>query len=144
MQGFKLLARKNPNVSQLFGMVQQDLIKEGRADGLMTQQVTGRQLNMMEFTRMIEKLRHQHLETAKQKEEFIKAPKVTVNLAYDHTRKDIGVLIRLNSLIKRLEVIKYLIGNWKPVAKKYATMTDQVAYVQRKLDLLNEAKIMHF
>lgn len=60
MQGFKLLARKNPNVSQLFGMVQQDLIKEGREDGLMTQQVTGRQLNMMEFTRMIERLRHQH------------------------------------------------------------------------------------
>ena len=54
------------------------------------------------------------------------------------------MLIRLNQLIKRLEVIKYLIGNWKPVAKKYATMTDQVAYVQRKLDLLNEAKIMHF
>lgn len=69
---------------------------------------------------------------------------MNVNLAYDHTRKDIGVLIRLNQLIKRLEVIKYLIGNWKPVAKKYATMTDQVAYVQRKLDLLNEAKIMHF
>ena len=60
MQGFKLLARKNPNVSQLFGMVQQDLIKEGQEESLMTQQVTGRQLNMMEFTRMIEKLRHSH------------------------------------------------------------------------------------
>ena len=51
------------------------------------------------------------------------------------------MLIRLNQLIKRLEVIKYLIGNWKPVTKKYATITDQVAYVQKKLDLLNEAKI---
>ena len=37
MQGFKLLARKNPNVSQLFGMVQQDLVAAGDEDNLMTQ-----------------------------------------------------------------------------------------------------------
>ena len=144
MQGFKLLARKNPNVSQLFGMVQQDLVAAGDEENLLTQQVTGRQLNMMEFQRMIEKLRHQHALKAKQKDEFNEAPKLQINLAYDHTRKDIGVLIRLNSLTKRLEVIKYLIGNWKPVTKKYSTITDQVAYVQRKLELLNEAKILHF
>lgn len=38
---------------------------------------------------------------------------------YDKSQKDIGVLIRLNNLMKRIELIKYLIGNWKPTTKKY-------------------------
>ena len=52
------------------------------------------------------------------------------------------MLIRLNNLAKRLEVVKYLIGNWKPATKKYNTLTEQISYVQRKLELLNEAKII--
>jgi len=52
--------------------------------------------------------------------------------------------LRLNHLKKRLDIIKYLTGNWKPTTKKYATMTDQVVYVQKKLELLNEAKIAYF
>ena len=67
-----------------------------------------------------------------------------MQIAFDRSKKDIGVMIRLNNLAKRLEVVKYLIGNWKPATKKYATMTEQVQYVQRKLELLNEAKILHF
>lgn len=49
---------------------------------------------------------------------------MNINIVYDKSRKDLGVLIRLNNLMKRLEVIKYLIGNWKPTTKKYTTMTE--------------------
>lgn len=63
---------------------------------------------------------------------------------YDKSQKDVGVLLKLNHLKKRLDIIKYLAGNWKPTTKKYATMTEQVRYVQKKLELLNEAKIAYF
>lgn len=46
--------------------------------------------------------------------------------------------------MKRLEVVKYLIGQWRPTTKKYTTMTDQIKYVQKKIELLNEAKLLHF
>jgi len=63
---------------------------------------------------------------------------------YDKSQKDVGVLLKLNHLKKRLEIIKHLTGSWKPTTKKYNTMTEQVRYVQKKLELLNEAKIVHF
>jgi len=46
--------------------------------------------------------------------------------------------------MKRLEIIKYLIGTWKPTPRKYTNMTEQIRYVSRKLELLNEAKIVYF
>lgn len=63
---------------------------------------------------------------------------------YDKSQKDVGVLLKLNHLKKRLEIVKYLTGSWKPTTKKYNTMTEQVKYVQKKLELLNEAKIVYF
>ena len=38
---------------------------------------------------------------------------------YDKSTKDIGVLIKLNNLMKRLELVKYLIGDWKSTNNKY-------------------------
>ena len=99
---------------------------------------------MMEFARLIERLKYAHQQKQIEKEEFNKQPSLQVDISYDKSRKDIGVLIRLNNLQKRLEVVKWLIGVWKPQGKKYSTMTEQVHYVQRKLELLNEAKILHF
>ena len=46
--------------------------------------------------------------------------------------------------MKRLEIIKFLIGSWKPTPRKYTNMTEQIRYVSRKLELLNEAKIVYF
>jgi hypothetical protein len=43
---------------------------------------------------------------------------------YDKKQKDIGVLIRLNNLKKRLDLAKYLIGDWKATNKKYSSITD--------------------
>lgn len=55
-----------------------------------------------------------------------------------------GVLIKLNNLMKRLEVIKYMIGDWKSTNNKYHSMTDQISYIQKKLELLDESKIIYF
>ena len=63
---------------------------------------------------------------------------------YDKGKKDIGVLIKLNNLMKRLELAKYLVGDWKSTNKKYSSITEQIKYVQKKLELLDEAKIMFF
>jgi len=59
MQGFKNMVKSNPNMSQFLGVIRQDFVKEGE-DDLISAQVTGRSINMMEFSRMIEKLRYQH------------------------------------------------------------------------------------
>ncbi len=74
---------------------------------------------MMEFNRMIEKIRYTHNQKQKQKDSWNENPEININIVYDKSRKDLGVLIRLNNLMKRLEVIKYLIGTWKPTTKKY-------------------------
>ena len=63
---------------------------------------------------------------------------------YDKSMKDIGVLIKMNNLMKRLELVKYLIGDWKSTSNKYISITDQIHYVQKKLELLDEAKIVYF
>ena len=38
--------------------------------------------------------------------------------------KDIGVLVKMNNLMKRLELIKYLIGDWKSTSNKFTSITD--------------------
>jgi hypothetical protein len=43
---------------------------------------------------------------------------------YDKSTKGIGALIKLNNLMKRLELVKYLIGDWKSTNNKYHTMTE--------------------
>ena len=68
---------------------------------------------------------------------------IQIDIMYNKTQKDIGVLIKLNSLMKRLELIKFMQGNWKPTNKKYLNMTEQISYVKTRLQLLNEAKIQH-
>jgi hypothetical protein len=50
LQGFKNMAKSNPNISQFLGVVQQDLIKEGVDEAnMISAQVTARQINMMDF-----------------------------------------------------------------------------------------------
>jgi hypothetical protein len=92
----------------------------------------------MEFSRMVEKMKYAHTQKKEEKEEWNENPQVQVNIMYDKSQKDIGVLIKLNHLMKRLELIHYLIGDWKPTPKKYNTVTEQVKYIHRKLELLNE------
>mmetsp|Transcript_24447 Transcript_24447/g.37909 ORF Transcript_24447/g.37909 Transcript_24447/m.37909 type:complete len:105 (+) Transcript_24447:777-1091(+) len=46
--------------------------------------------------------------------------------------------------MKRLEVLKHLIGDWKPTTKKYSNITEQIRYVHRKLELLDENKVAFF
>ena len=48
---------------------------------------------------------------------------------YDKSQKDLGTLIKMNHLMNRLEVIQYLVGDWKSSNNKYVTMTEQIHYV---------------
>ena len=118
------MVRSNPNMSQFLGIVQQDFIKEGEEDNMLSAQVTRRSVNVMEFNSMIEKLKYQHSEKLQQKESFNQNPQLQVNIMYNKSQKDIGALIKLNNLQKRLELIRYLIGDWKPTTKKYTNITD--------------------
>ena len=61
-------------------MIQQDFIREGDEDNLISAQVTGRQINMMEFTRMIEKIRYLHNLKQKQKEGWAEQPEIKINI----------------------------------------------------------------
>ena len=58
MQGFKHMVRSNPNMSQFLGIVQQDFIKDGNEENMLSAQVTRRSVNVMEFNRMVEKLKY--------------------------------------------------------------------------------------
>ena len=78
----------------------------------------------MEFSRIIEKLRYSHSQKQQEKEKWNEHPQVQINIMYDKSQKDIGILIRLNNLMKRIELVKYLTGDWKPTTKKYSSVTD--------------------
>lgn len=144
MQGFKQMVRSNPNMSQFLGVIQQDFIREGDEDNMISAQMTGRSVNMMELSRTIEKLRHAHFQKQTEKERWNEAPQVNINIMFDKSQKDIGVLIKLNNLMKRLHLIQHLVGDWKPNNKKYSNVTEQIRYVQRKMELLNESKMVYF
>ena len=58
-----------------------------------------------------------------------------MTLVVDNSKKEIGTLMKLNSLQKRLKSIEHIIGGWKP-GKKNPSVTAQVEYTQKKLDLL--------
>ena len=103
------MVRTNPNVSQFFGVIRQELIKNEDNENMISAQITGRSINMMNFTKMVEKLRYQFKQTQKDKETRHKnGGPIQVNILYNKSQKDIGVLIKLNSLMKRLELIKFL------------------------------------
>jgi len=80
---------------------------------------------MMNFMRMIEKMKFQFKDAQTQKEiRQKKGGPIQIDIMYNKSQKDIGVLIKLNGMMKRLELIKYMQGNWKPTNKKYLNMTD--------------------
>lgn len=45
-----------------------------------------------------------------------------VELVVDHRKKDIGIMIKLHNLQKRVNFINHVLGGWKPSAK-YQTLT---------------------
>jgi hypothetical protein len=122
-QGFKSMIKSNPNMSQFLGVIRQDFIKDGDKD-MISAQITGRSTNMMDFSRMLERLKTSIDREAEQKEQFAKSPSVKINILYDKNAKDIGVLVKLNNLMKRLELVRYLIGDWKNTNSRYGTMTE--------------------
>lgn len=56
LQGFKNMIRSNPNMSQFLGLIRKDFEKEGTQDEI-SAQITGRSTSMMEFSRMLEKMK---------------------------------------------------------------------------------------
>eukprot|EP00347_Sterkiella_histriomuscorum_P022022 403331958 len=63
-----------------------------------------------------------------------------VALVVDRSKQDIGTLIRLYNLQKRLNFIKHVTGEWKPT-NKYKTITEQIEYVQKRMELLDAQKL---
>jgi hypothetical protein len=63
-----------------------------------------------------------------------------LQIVVDRSKQEVGKLIRLNSLHKRVLFIQHVLGNWQPTPR-YATMTEQIEQVQRFLDLLDSQKI---
>lgn len=124
-------------------MIRQDFEKEGTSDEI-SAQITGRSTNMMEFSRMLEKMKQSMDHTAEAKDQFTKNPQVKINIMYDKSLRDVGVMVKMNNLMKRMEMIRYLIGDWKTNSNKYSNITDMVHYVQKRLELLDEAKIVYF
>ena len=61
----------------------------------------------------------------------------------DHSKKDVGTLIKLHSLQKRVNFINHVLGGWKPTAR-FQTMTSQIKETQCFLDLLDSQKIAYF
>lgn len=143
LQGFKTLVRQNPNMSQFLGVIRQDFVKEG-TDDLISAQITGRSTNMMDFSRMLERMNSNINKQAEAKDQFTKNPSIKVNIMYDKSLKDVGVMVRMNNLMKRVEVINYLIGNWKSSNNKFVNITEQVKYVQKRLELLDESKLVFY
>lgn len=60
----------------------------------------------------------------------------TLSLVVDTSKADIGKLIKLNSLQKRVSFIQHVLGDWKPTPR-YNTLTEEIEQVKRFLDLLD-------
>lgn len=73
MQGFKSLIRSNPNMSSFLGVVRQDMLKDGNNEE-MSAQVTGRSMNLMDFNRMIEKLKVANARKQEEKDQWNQKP----------------------------------------------------------------------
>ena len=61
-------------MSQFLGIIQQDFIREGDEDNMISAQITGRSVNMMEFSRMVEKMKYAHIQKKEDKEEWNEKP----------------------------------------------------------------------
>jgi len=48
---------------------------------------------------------------------------VKIDLVVDRSKRDMGNLMKLNSLQKRVMFVKHVLGDWKPTPK-YRTLTD--------------------
>ena len=53
------------------------------------------------------------------------AEETTVDLIFDRSKKEMGTLMKLNSLQKRIHFIKHVLGDWKPNPRA-KTLTDQI------------------
>lgn len=58
-------------MSHFLGVIRQDFIKEGDKDGI-SAQITGRSTNMMDFSRMLERIKHQMDKQAEDKDQWTK------------------------------------------------------------------------
>ena len=94
---------------------------------------------MLDFNRLLERVKLEQKSS-----ESSKNGPLMLDIKYDKSAKDIGVLLKLNNLMKRLDTIKHLTGDWKLANHKYANVTEQIKYVQTKLELLDEGKIGYF
>ena len=52
----------------------------------------------------------------------------TVDLVFDRSKKEMGTLMKMNSLQKRIHFIKHVLGGWKPNPRA-KTLTDQIVQV---------------
>ena len=64
------------------------------------------------------------------------AEETTVEIVFDRSKKELGTLMKLNSLQKRIHFIKTVLGGWKPNPRA-KTLTDQIVQVQKLLELLD-------
>ena len=51
-----------------------------------------------------------------------------IDLIFDRSKKEMGTLMKLNSLQKRIHFIKHVLGGWKPNPRA-KTLTDQIVSV---------------
>ena len=91
----------------------------------------------LQLANIIAQLKRQQARQEESKDE------VTVDLVLDRSKKDVGNLIKLNSLQKRVHFIKHVLGEWRPTPR-YKTLTDQLVQVQKLLDLMDANKIMYY
>ena len=76
---------------------------------------------MLDFNRLLERVKLEQKSSESSKD----AP-LMLDIKYDKSAKDIGVLLKLNNLMKRLDTIKHLTGDWKSANHKYANVTEQI------------------
>lgn len=76
------------------------------------------------------------LQVQQNKAEQDEAQEQTVDIVFDRSKKEMGTLMKLNGLQKRIHFIKHVLGGWKPTPRA-RTLTDQIVQVQKLLELLD-------
>lgn len=107
MQGFQDILLKRQDLANAFNRttaISEEELKQ-----------SSQKLNL---DQIITKLNLQKNRTGEEKE-------IEVDLVFDRSKKEMGTLMKLNSLQKRIHFIKHCIGGWKPTPRA-KTLTDQI------------------
>ena len=116
MQGFQDILLKRQDLAQAFNRQNPINAEEMKA--------ASQKLDLNSIVTQLHLQQNKTSDAQQQEQE----QETTVDLVFDRSKKEMGTLMKMNSLQKRIHFIKHVLGGWKPNPRA-KTLTDQIVQV---------------